>query len=271
VPAAPDKPHSPLMTMRHREADKSMSPEFVESFLAHSKPLVRGPDIAGEQVREDLAAMDARLHDREHVENASPETIMNERLARDAKAQHLDENELHPSGNGTYSIEDKQFGAYTAQVARDGTVTIKDKRNFQVDGVLPIGIAGHFDVTDWAMRSQGVDPYAGAKRAFLDRTRDARVEIGRRDRKDKLKQASVFMQQHLDQLWATIHDPAERKETLFELWDECAETGDDELVSAAAGARQLVVGFIHAKQIVYSDTELAALNAHRHSTSTFSP
>ncbi len=268
---ATDKPHSPLMTMRHREADKGMSSDFIDTFLAHSKPLVRGPDVAGEQIREDLAALDARLHDREHVENADPITIQNERIARQRKADEVAEVELHPSGNGTYSIEDKQYGAYTARVARDGTVAITDKRNLQVDGILPIGIAGHFDATDWVMRSHGVDPYASAKRAFLDRTRDQRVEIGRRDRKDKLKQAPAMMQEHLERLWATIADPAERKQTLFALWDECADTGDEELVAAAEGARQMVVGFIHAKQITYSDAELTALNAHRQSKSTFAP
>jgi hypothetical protein len=263
--------HSPLMTMRHREADKGMSSDFVDEFLAHSKPLVRGPDVAGEQVREDLAALDARLHDREHVENADPIAIQNERIARDRKAQEIADVELHPSGNGTYSIEDKQFGAYTARVARDGTVAITDKRNLQVDGVLPIGILGHFDATDWVMRSHGADPYAAAKRAFLERTRDQRVEIGRRDRKDKLKQAPALMQEHLARLWSTIADPTERKQTLFALWDECADTGDEELVAAADGARQMVVGFIHAKQIAYSSAELAALNAHRQSKSAFAP
>ena len=79
------------------------------------------------------------------------------------------------------------------------------------------------------------------------------------------------MLQHLEQLWATVRDPAERKRTLFELWDECAETGDAELVAAAAGARQLVLGFVRAKQVAYSAAELAALNAHRRSTSAFAP
>lgn len=264
----PEKPHSSLMTMRKPELGHGPSAELIQHFLENSKPLVRPADVGGDQTRQDLAAMDARLHDREHVANGDPVAIQNERIARDAKAQEVAAVELHPDGNGTYKSDQ---GPYAVKIARDGSVKIKDARNLQVDGILPIGIAGHFDTTDWIMRNHGMDPYASAKRAFLDRTRDARVELGTRDRKEQLKKSPALMQQHLDHLWATVRDPAERKQTLFELWDECAETGTTELVSAAAGARALVVGFIHARQIVYSQAELTALNAHRQSTTTFAP
>jgi hypothetical protein len=240
-----------------------VSGDFMAQFLAHSKPLVPGADVAGEQVTSDLAAMDARLHDRDHTENADPIRLQDERIARDNKANEVAAVELHPDGGGTYKSDQ---GAFTANVDRDGTVHFHDAPNFKIEG-----LGGRFDTTDWIMRDLGNDPYASAKRAFLDRTREQRAEIGMRRETELLKRSPSLMQQHLEQLWATVRDPAERKQTLFQLWDECADTGNAEVVAAADGARQLVVGFIRAKQISYSPAELAALNAKRQSKATFSP
>jgi hypothetical protein len=61
---------------------------------------------------------------------------------------------------------------------------------------------------------------------------------------------------------------------LFELWDECEETGDAELVSGAEAARATVIGWIQVKlrgASAYTPTELARLNAHRRSQQVFAP
>ena len=73
---------------------------------------------------------------------------------------------LKQQKDGTYKTDKETFGA---TVARDGTVTITDKPNLQRQG-----LGAKFDVTDAAMRAQGIDPYASEKRRFLDRTRYAR-------------------------------------------------------------------------------------------------
>ncbi len=103
-----------------------------------------------------------------------------------------------------------------------------------------------FDVTDWAMRSRGHDPYASAKLEMLDATRDQRVALGTKHRREQLARSAEMMRDNIARVWTTISDPAERKRALFELWDECAESGPDELVRAGARGRAIVVDFVRA-------------------------
>ncbi len=140
---------------------------------------------------------------------------------------------------------------------------------------VPI-VAGGFDISDALMRGHGIDPYASKKLKFLDSTRGERVLIGMRHRTGQLAMAPEIMKRNLDRLWATVADPAERRETLFELWDECAETGTEELVTAGQAARTLVVGWIRARlpaglPAAYTADELAAVNRRRSSKAAFAP
>ena len=152
------------------------------------------------------------------------------------------------------------------------------EENFQrpdSGGTVPV-IGGSFDATDAFMRRHGQDPYASRKLAYLDSTRDERVQIGTKHRHEQLAQATAIMQKNLTRMWASVADPAARKQALFELWDECAESGSDELVTAGAEARKLVTGFIRARLPVGSPTaytidELAAFNRRKQSRATFAP
>jgi len=227
---------------------------------------------------------------------------------------------LAPHGGGRYRSNE---GVFTADVAADGSVTIKDHKNLNVHLALPRpkqigrGIAdwyesdkgpygtdgkrslenqvsgsvdkedrsktavipvlrGGFDVTDKLMRRHGQDPYAARKLAYLDATRDERVEIGNRHRAEQLAQAAKLMQKNLDRMWASVSALADRKQALFEMWDECAETGEPAVVEAGAAARKLVVGFIRARlpagsANAYTTAELAAYDQKRHSTQEFAP
>jgi hypothetical protein len=141
--------------------------------------------------------------------------------------------------------------------------------------VVPI-IAGGFDTTDWLMRRRGQDPYASAKLHVLDATRDERAQLHALNRDRQLGQSTVLIQRTLDDLWATVADPATRKQALFELWDDCAEVGDVALVEGARTARLLIVGFIRARlraggTDAYTAAELAACNRARRSTAPFAP
>jgi hypothetical protein len=141
--------------------------------------------------------------------------------------------------------------------------------------IVPI-IGGKFDVSDWLMRNHGIDPYAAKKLAFLDSTRDERVQRGNRFRTDQLAHATQLMKRNLDALWAASLDLATRKRALFELWDECAETGDPGLVESAQDARRLVIGFIRAHlpaggPDAFTADELAALAKLRQSKAAFRP
>jgi hypothetical protein len=135
-------------------------------------------------------------------------------------------------------------------------------------------LGGGFDITDAIMRRKKVDPYAAAKLRYLDSTRDERVQIGNRYKREQLAQSAQLMQKTLDWLWASKVDLAARKQALFELWDDCAEVGSDAMVEGGKAARALVVGAIRARLTgadAYTAAELAAFNKRRQSKAVFEP
>jgi len=138
----------------------------------------------------------------------------------------------------------------------DGTVKIEDKPE-------------NMDSQDKIMLEHGIDPYARNKLAYLDRTRDQRVEIGKRYHKEQLKKSVLYMQQHVARLWGMTKDVAKRKEGIFELWDECTEVGDPEDVAGGEAARAFALSY--AKTLGYTPDEVAAFNAKRQSKQPFAP
>jgi hypothetical protein len=231
--------------------------------------------------------------------------------------------QLDPSGGGTYRSNQ---GTFSAKVGQDGSVKLKDAKNFNIHipdprklaklpkmigqgisdwyaqedktpgdttaqplrspggeqdtkpdsgGTVPI-LGGGFDVSDALMRRHGQDPYASKKLKYLDSTRAERVQIGTKYRKAQLAQSTQLVQKNIDYLWSRTQDPAARKRGLFELWDDCAETGDASLVEGGRAARQLVLGVIRSKfpagsAQAFTAAELAALNAKRQSKAAFAP
>lgn len=139
------------------------------------------------------------------------------------------------------------------------------------------------------MRRHGQDPYASYKLRVLDETRDERAAIGKRYRTQQLAQSRQLMQKNLDRLWASTLDVAARKQGLFELWDDCAETGpemepggftppgaNDELVAGGTSARSQLVGFVRSKLPAgtagaFTADELARFNKQRKSRAEFQP
>jgi hypothetical protein len=228
--------------------------------------------------------------------------------------------QLRDAGGGNLRSDQ---GPFVAAVAPDGSVTLKDRRNFQIGVALPtarsIGtglqrwydsdkgpdgqrgertlekeaggsidkgdrsktvivpvLRGGFDLTDAFMRRKGNDPYASKKLAFLDSTRDERVQIGAAHRAEQLRRTTQIVQRNLDRLWQQVAEPRARRAALFELWDEVVEAGDESVVEAGRAARRLVVGFIRARlpaggPDAYTAEDLAALNRRRQSKTSFAP
>jgi hypothetical protein len=241
TPAAPGAgtPAGHAMMAMHRPSPLAPLPEgFIDDFLLHSKPRELLPD---ERIDEDIqAARHAGDWERLHQ-------------LREEK-RRLD---LQPSGHGTYKADKNGFDV---DVARDGTTHIKDKPTF--------------DATDAAMRAVGIDPYASAKLKVLDRTRDTRAILQKRARKHRLAHSAQLMQGHIDRLWHSTRDLAARKQGLFELWDDCEETGDDDVLAGAVDARHTVLGWIQLELVgadAYTPEELARLNAKRRSQARFEP
>jgi hypothetical protein len=244
VPTGPA--HSPLMAMRGSSDGSAPRPE-----------LGRG--------------LSDRFFD-DYVENSQP-----------APSEPAPTGELEPSGHGTYRSKHE---AFDAQVNRDGTVRLHDTPDVgdfhipwaQIGSVrvpLPM-IIGRMSFDDALMRRYGIDPYAAEKLRWLDKTRDERARIGLANRKYDLAHSTQFMQANLEWLWKKTADPAERKQALFELWDEVAETGDDDLVRGGAAARTYLIGFVRAhlpagSPGAFTTPELDRLNAHRTSRERFAP
>jgi hypothetical protein len=178
----------------------------------------------------------------------------------------------YDSDKGPHGAEGDTAMAKQIQ-ASPGSTTDPGDRSKTV--IVPV-LAGGFDVTDWLMRGHAGDPYASKKLSFLDATRDERARIGGKHRTEQLARSTELMKRTLDTLWAAHQDLAARKQALFELWDDCAETGDPDLVEAGRAARRLVIGFIRAHlpaggPDAYTPAELAALARVRQSKATFEP
>jgi hypothetical protein len=151
----------------------------------------------------------------------------------------------------------------------------KDPNPGSGGGGIPIA-AGGFDITDAFMRGKGIDPYASKKLAFLDSTRDERVQIGTKYKSQQLAQVAQIVKKNLARVWAATNDPQQRKQALFEMWDECVETGSAEVVEAALIARRMIVGFMRANfppnsEHAFTVAEIAACNQAKQSSATFAP
>ncbi len=272
--AAAPEAHQPtkpgLMKMRYPEL-QGMSDKFMAEFLAHSKPLAKLPEVAGEQLEASIAASEHDLGDWRYVANRSAIGLLADREHLVAKLDERANVELRPSGNGTYVArhDREHHDTFTMHVAKDGTAHFEDAPNVRI---RPFEIT--FDVMDWAMRDHAQDPYASAKKALLEKTFDERAELGRRNQKELLSHSAELAQRNVERLWQVVPDVPGRKAGLFQLWDECAERGESDVTDGATSARKLIVGIIRARLVgndAYTAAELAKLNAHRQSAASFAP
>jgi hypothetical protein len=168
--------------------------------------------------------------------------------------------------DGTYSTDE---GGFTGYIHPDGSVSMVDKPPLQLQG-----LGASFDLTELAMRAKGMDPYASAKLAYLDSTRDLRARMGAEYRARALAASPILMRRNIEAVLATLPDPRARKQALFELWDECAETGDPALVAAGIAARATLLDYIQREMNgpnAYTPRELTELNRRRTSSIAFDP
>lgn len=215
------------------------------------------------KLRAEIKELDQMLFSPGHLERTDGATLEAEREELGRKKKDLAQMSLHHVGGGRYESNfNKQF---TAHIDPDGTTHLEDAPNFKWEG-----LGFRFDLTDAAMRQFGDDPYQRQKMRFLDRTRQQRYEIGTAYRERQLEHSGDYMRKAIERVWATIPDPAKQREALFELWDDCAETGEPKLLEAGDVARRLVMGVIRTK-VAYTPEELVRFNARRTSTQRFEP
>ena len=136
--------------------------------------------------------------------------------------------------------------------------------------------SGKADFTAYLMRKLAhADPYASRKLKLLDDTRDERVDMGGAYRAKHLEESREIMRKNLLWLWQETKDPAARRQTLFEMWDECAE-GEGPMGEAGERARVVVIDWIRehlpaGSPDAYSADEVARLCAKRSSKQPFAP
>jgi hypothetical protein len=283
----PDRPS--LLAMRHGEAPSTALPFGRWDSLDHA-PRGTGPvpaptsgllhDAGGGSYRSEQGGFDvtvqpdgaATLRDRPslqaHIAVPTPHDV-----ARSVARWILSDKGQYGQDGDTSLARQVQVSSKATSAVEGPNTTWAPEKGKTV--IVPV-VSGSVDVSDWLMRRHGQDPYAARKLATLDATRDERVAIGKRHRAAELARATDTVLRQLEALWASPVDLAERKQGLFELWDDCAESGDPEVVAAADAARRLIIDFIRAhlpagSADAYTPAELAALARTRSSQAAFTP
>lgn len=212
-------------------------------------------------------------------------------------------SELRPDGPGGFQTDD---GPFVARTDRDGKVRFEDRSSVRFDVPAPrqmvedmaragerwaedprryaedsgnqsrIALGGQIEMTDMAMRAAGQDPYAARKMELLDRTRDERMQIATRENRERLRESLQRTWADLGRLWRGPGSAAEKRRLLFQLWDECAESGSDEVVDTARAVRGQIIAFVRrhlpaGSRLGYSAAELARHNRSRSSKARFDP
>jgi len=164
-------------------------------------------------------------------------------------------------------------GVVSIRVARDGTV-----ESIGEPGTIELAPGGaQFDLTDAVMRAAGMTTYPSRKRALLESTFEARAQMARAHRTEVLRQSLPGLRKRLRLVWKDHSRPAaERRELIFELWDECAEAGSNERVATARSARAIIESFVRRRlpassQDGFGAQELEGLNRRRTSRARFAP
>ena len=212
---------------------------------------------------------------------------------------------LRPDGSGRLRADEIPF---VARVSRDGRMSFEDRSNLQARIEIPSGkevgaalqrwyddpfgqaaqraeqsgesvplVGGHFDATDALIRLQGGDPYFSRKLALLDGTRNQRAGMALTEQSENLREAVGRTRQTLYWIWRRRDlTTRERRRILFQLWDECSETGSPQVLEASRSVRASILSFIRRElpatsPDAYSVSELASLNDVRTSQALFRP
>lgn len=177
---------------------------------------------------------------------------------------------LMPRADGGYEIKEGQF---SARIAPDGSLTFTDKTAMQKWG----GLSYQIDVTDEIMRAVGNDPYGYQKNQIRVQTQALREKMASDACRARYRDSLTDLRGQLGQIWADTSKPVRaRRHLLFQLWDECAEEGDPELLQFAAMARETIYAFVRRElpdgsELGFREEELSQLNRDRHSKARFEP
>jgi hypothetical protein len=190
----------------------------------------------------------------------------------------IDDLRLRPDGQGGYR---GQRPGYRFDIERDGTIHFQDPPPLTPAAFVGLTFAAVFDLTDLVMRAAGMDPYSYDKGRIVDLTRGMREQMGAVERPRRIASALARLPGELEALWRRSDlTAAERRATLFQLWDDLLEGpvpgASDAELEAAAQARIQLVRFVQRRlpsgtPDAYRSDELERLNARRRSRLVFAP
>ena len=219
----------------------------------------------------------ARHHAAPPLSEILPESLPAPPSPVETGKQERPKTDLVEQDDGSYAHDATGF---TARVAADGRVSIRDKSSFQGQLIITpffIAIAGTFDATDILMRWLGEDPYQYEKAQFLKETFERRAQMREVHSKKNMERALGELPEYLGRVWRYGGWPVElRRRVLFALWDECAEKGNALMRRGGGEARLLIVRFVRENlgadsPLGYQPDEVAYLNSVRSSSQPFAP
>ena len=188
-------------------------------------------------------------------------------------------DDLVPTDDGGFVYERAEW---KAKIRPDGTVTF-DENLFSAEYAKPISIyeelgipsadltGGTFDATDAIMRLAGIDPYAAAKRRFLDDVAPICEELRQSWQKEHLDKAIVELRRTLDVIWADAGlSERQKKDAIFERYSSC---NDEHTGRAAQHAILLWIQqrIPEGSANAFTDVELAVYEAKNDTGKPFRP
>ena len=186
----------------------------------------------------------------------------------------------HPIGKQVQGNSTTSSGL-GVKVDREGAIAFEtptgapDIQAGPLDG--SVGISGRFDLNNLTERLAGNDPYAYEKRKIAEATFEDRLCLAREAARRRQQEGLFNLNEHLEWL---RHLPGltrpQLREVVFDLWDECMDTGTDGEPNLGAAARAGILAFIRrvfppGTADAYTPAELVALNERRTSRNPFDP
>jgi hypothetical protein len=188
--------------------------------------------------------------------------------------------DLHVQADGHGGYRGRRPG-YRYRIEPDGTIHFEDPPPVQPLALVGLGFAAVFDVTDLVMRARHMDPYLYDKGRVADLTRSMREGMSAVERPRRRASALARLPGELEALWRRSElSRSERRQTLFQLWDDLLEDdtpgADPADVQAAAQARAQLIRFVRDRLApgspdAFPAEELNRLNAGRRSRAPFAP
>lgn len=184
---------------------------------------------------------------------------------------------LTPTGRGTYAAKDTHF---RAKIAHDGELEMESRIPPPRISVLPDGSAQlelPIDANDVIYAALGEDPYLYEKMKFAAATRELRAQMADAACKERLSDSVLEIKARLDAVWRDKQRSLDdRRKTIFQLWDQCAEDGSEDVRRTTVQVRASIVAYINehlpaASRYAYSTADLHALNQTRRSSAVFAP